>query len=1016
MRKKITLVLLLLLLCLDLFSQNNPPVLSATDDQIFCPGSSIKIAPSFTITNTDPGDTGVDSFSIQISGGYQKNFDKLSLDNVSFYPSISTAKWSEEEGKLKILGVGSTEISYADLNNAIIEVVYETTATTFGSERLFSLTIGDANYLPSTKHFYQYIEDIGITWTQARAKALGRDYYGRPGYLATLLTQEEADFAGKQAAGAGWIGGSDAGTPDVWKWVTGPEAGTIFWQGRANGFSPNGFAFWNNRNGSNEPNNYQNRDEDYVHITAPGVGTDGSWNDLTNTGDASGNFQPKGYIVEYGVPGDPDLNIVADTRIFLAKDPTIATLMNPICSGDNAVFTIKGMANSTVTYTTDGGTTNSTVTLDGLGDGTVTVTGAMANTTLKLMSIDFGNCTSTLTNSATVTINPNPAITSLTSNGAVCIGTDAIFTIKGTANAIVTYTTDGGLTNPTLILDASGEKILTISGVNINTTINLSSINNSSTNCSSSLTNSTTVTISPSPAITSLTSNDPICSGTDAIFIINGTANTNVSYTTDGGATNQSVTLDGSGQGTATVSGAMLDTTIKLTSIDNNGCTSSLTNSDTVTINPNPAISSLTSNSPVCIGTDAIFTVKGSANTTVTYTTDGGITNPTLNLGTSGENTITITGITVDTTIELTGINNSSCSSILTNTETVKITPDPVITSLTSNNPICSGTDAIFTINGTANATVTYTTNAGATNQSVTLDSTGEGTVTVSTPIADTTIQLGSIDIEGCSIAVTDTAMVNSTTTPDFDLAKNTYFLCKDIGTITLETLNPLEIDYIYEWKKEGTKLSGVSNSIDVNSAGNYTVKAFSITGFGCESSEKSIEVINSEEATITNDKVLIVDDSNNNSLQILTSNLGDGDYEFSLDDPDGSYTDTSFFQNIPTGMHTLYARDKNECGGITTYDFFVLAYPKFFTPNGDGENDIWKIEGADNGAFTVADISIYNRFGVLLFQSDASNIGWDGLSQGKTLPSNTYWFKVILNGMNGRKIEKTGRVSLIRK
>jgi len=114
--------------------------------------------------------------------------------------------------------------------------------------------------------------------------------------------------------------------------------------------------------------------------------------------------------------------------------------------------------------------------------------------------------------------------------------------------------------------------------------------------------------------------------------------------------------------------------------------------------------------------------------------------------------------------------------------------------------------------------------------------------------------------------------------------------------------------------------------------------------------------------------------------------------------------------------MHTLYARDKNGCGGIATYEFFVLAYPKFFTPNGDGKNDIWKIEGADDGSFTVADISIYNRFGVLLFQSDSSNLGWDGLSQGKILPSNTYWFKVILNGINGRKIEKTGRVSLMRK
>ena len=1009
-------VLFLLVLCLELFSQTGgPPVLNATDDQVFCPGSAIKIAPSFTITPS-PGDPGIVSFSIQISSGYQLNFDLLDIDTTP-YPSIDTADWSPSEGKLTLTTpVGVPFLSYPELQSAVREVIFSTTATTITNEKKFSLTFGDANYLPKTDHFYQYIKSTGITWDAARTEAATRTYYGRTGYLATLLSQEEADFAGKQAAGAGWIGGSDAGTPDVWKWVTGPEAGTIFWRGRADGFSPdNGFAFWNNKNGSNEPNNFNNSNEDYVHITAPGVGIDGSWNDLTNTGDAAGNYQPKGYIVEFGTPGDPTLDIVAATRIYLTPNPTIATLINPICSGENAVFTIRGMANSTVSYTTDNGLTTQTETLDGSGQGTATVLGAMANTTIRLTSIDNGSCTSPLTNSATVTINPTPAITSLTSNGAVCIGTDAIFTIRGTANATVSYTTDGGLTNPTVILDAAGRNIITISGILGNTSIKLNNINGSS--CSSILTNSTTVTISPSPAITSLTSNDPVCSGTDAIFTITGTANNTVSYTTDNGLTNQTVILDGSGQGTATVSGIMVDTTIKLTSINNNGCISSLTNSATVNINPNPAITSLTSNSPVCVGADAIFTINGSANATVNYTTDGGITNPTLILNATGENTVTISGVTMgNTTIKLNSINNSNCSSILTNTEIIRITPDPAITSLTSNNPICSGTDAVFTINGTANATVSYTTAGGATNQAVILDGSGEGTVTVATPINDTTIQLGSINVGSCSTVVSNTTMVTFTTTPDFDLAQNTYILCKDVGTITLKTLNPLENNYTYEWKKDGTTLSSVLDSIVTNSSGNYTVKAFSITGSGCESSEKSIEVIGSEEATITNNNVIIVDDSNNNSLQILTSNIGIGDYEFILDDVSGSYTDSSFFENIATGMHTLYARDKNGCGGIATYEFFVLAYPKFFTPNGDGKNDIWKIEGADDGSFTVADISIYNRFGVLLFQSDSSNLGWDGLSQGKILPSNTYWFKVILNGINGRKIEKTGRVSLMRK
>ena len=113
--------------------------------------------------------------------------------------------------------------------------------------------------------------------------------------------------------------------------------------------------------------------------------------------------------------------------------------------------------------------------------------------------------------------------------------------------------------------------------------------------------------------------------------------------------------------------------------------------------------------------------------------------------------------------------------------------------------------------------------------------------------------------------------------------------------------------------------------------------------------------------------------------------------------------------------MHTLFVNDKNDCG-IIPYKFSILAFPRFFTPNGDGENDVWKIDGFNSDSFTIAEISIYNRFGVLLYQMESSSQGWDGRYQGKIVPSNTYWFRVVLNDVNGRKIEKTGSIGLIRK
>jgi len=231
--------------------------------------------------------------------------------NITAQPFVSL------EGKLTLDWVGAGPPNNSELVNAVENVIFQSSSTAPSGIRTFSITIGEANYLPSTGHYYEYIQDIGITWQQAKDTAEGLEYYGLQGYLATISSLEEAQLSGKQAAGAGWIGGSDAAVEGTWKWVTGPENGTVFWNGLANGSTPN-YAFWN----TSEPNNLGN--EDYAHVTAPGVGILGSWNDLTNTGSTSGDYQPKGYIVEYGgMPDDPILNISASTKISIPEITTI---------------------------------------------------------------------------------------------------------------------------------------------------------------------------------------------------------------------------------------------------------------------------------------------------------------------------------------------------------------------------------------------------------------------------------------------------------------------------------------------------------------------------------------------------------------------------------------------------------------------------------------------------------------------------------------------------------------------
>ena len=99
-------------------------------------------------------------------------------------------------------------------------------------------------------------------------------------------------------------------------------------------------------------------------------------------------------------------------------------------------------------------------------------------------------------------------------------------------------------------------------------------------------------------------------------------------------------------------------------------------------------------------------------------------------------------------------------------------------------------------------------------------------------------------------------------------------------------------------------------------------------------------------------------------------------------------------------GNYTVTIKDLNGCNP-TFESIYVLDYPKFFTPNGDGINDFWKIENLSQPA---AKIYIFNRYGKLLKQISPNGMGWDGTLSGSPLPASDYWFTLFLE--DGRIIK----------
>jgi len=252
-------------------------------------------------------------------------------------------------------------------------------------------------------------------------------------------------------------------------------------------------------------------------------------------------------------------------------------------------------------------------------------------------------------------------------------------------------------------------------------------------------------------------------------------------------------------------------------------------------------------------------------------------------------------------------------------------------------------------------------------------------------------------------------------TLPIFERIETNISVCTNLEPITIGVASKDSRTYSYVWTRNGTaftpNIGGIDSSIIIGLGGEYIVTATTEDGTSCSSS-MTIKIKESSIAKIEK-KDIVIKDLNpgpNNTITILTETLGIGDYEFAIDDKSGPYQDEPVFENIRPGLHTIYVRDKNECG-IAQIDFHVIGYKKFFTPNGDGIHDTWNIIGLTKTNLPKTKIYIFDRFGKLLKELDPLSPGWDGTFIGKPMPSTDYWFRVQLE--DGREFKS--HFSLVR-
>lgn len=232
-----------------------------------------------------------------------------------------------------------------------------------------------------------------------------------------------------------------------------------------------------------------------------------------------------------------------------------------------------------------------------------------------------------------------------------------------------------------------------------------------------------------------------------------------------------------------------------------------------------------------------------------------------------------------------------------------------------------------------------------------------------------------------------NTIRLNVLKRPDIEI-ENEAFYCSNTFpesiVITGGVIGDSPSNYYYLWS------TGEDTSeIMINEPGVYTVRVTNT--IGCFK-DRTVTVLPSSIATISG--IEVVDATQNNIITVLVA--GEGNYEYALDDINGTYQESNRFDNVISGFHTVYVRDLNGCG-ISEELVSVIGFPKYFTPNNDSVHDFWQVNGVNTQFQPNTMIYIYDRHGKLLKELDPLSKGWDGTLNGYNLPSSDYWFHVAL-------------------
>ena len=391
----------------------------------------------------------------------------------------------------------------------------------------------------------------------------------------------------------------------------------------------------------------------------------------------------------------------ASVQVEVSPVPTASVSSNgSVCSGSDTQFIFSGSPDAVVTYKLDSGA-DTDITLNSSGTFSLPILNALADRTVSIVKVANTNCVNLISTTETLIVEPIPSAPTFISPVTYCqgditsalsaTGTDLkwylastsgsplsqvpvpdstnpgsfsyyvsqtingceslraevqvevnvvpVISISGddtictgdsttlTAAGAVSYVwSPGGQTTPTISVFPTSNTTYTVTGTD-------------ASGCSD--TTSITINVNPTPTA-SLSGPSSICSGEDALFTVTGSPNATVVYSINSGA-NQTVVLDGSGLATITEVNPLVDPEMSLISVNNSDCTASLTDSVTISVNPNAPAPTVTSPLEYCLNDTGLplTATQNTGNSLVWYNFDGTLLSSAPTADTSSAGTVT---------------------------------------------------------------------------------------------------------------------------------------------------------------------------------------------------------------------------------------------------------------------------------------------------------------------------------------------------------------------------------------